>query len=102
SIAELLEHFADDDDVKVVATVFEGIQDGPAFLRAVGRLRDAGKPVVALKLGRTTAGSAAAASHTGSLAGEYATISAVLRQHGVIEVDDLDDFGATVAAALGG
>lgn len=102
SVADLLEHFVDDDDVKVIATVFEGIQDGPAFLRAIGRLRDAGKPVVALKLGRTASGSAAAASHTGSLAGEYATISAVLRQHGVIEIDDIDDFGATVAAALGG
>ncbi len=102
SVADLLEHFVDDDDVKVVATVFEGIKDGAAFLRAVSRLRDAGKPVIALKLGRTAHGSAAAASHTGSLAGEYPTISAVLRQHGVIEVDDLDDFGPLIGTALSG
>ncbi|WP_162893133.1 acetate--CoA ligase family protein [Microbacterium halotolerans] len=102
SVADLLDNFADDDDVRVVATVFEGIKDGPAFLRAVGRLRDAGKPVVALKLGRTPSGTAMTASHTGSLAGEYATVSSVLRQHGVIEIDDLDEFGSTLAAALGG
>lgn len=100
TVADLIEHLADDDDVRVVATVFEGIDDGPAFLRAVARLREAGKPLIALKLGRTPSGSHMAASHTGSLAGEYATVRAVLRQHGVVEIDDLDDFAPTIAAAL--
>lgn len=102
SITDLIEYLAEQDEVRVIATVFEEVRDGPRFLAVCRRLRELGKPLVALKLGRTTSGSAVAQSHTGALAGSYPTLRALMRQHGVLEVDDLDEIGPTIAAALPG
>ena len=55
--------------------------------------RNAGlKPVVILKGGRTQKGQAAAASHTGSLAGDDRVWVALSRQTGCVLVDTLDEF----------
>jgi acetate---CoA ligase (ADP-forming) len=102
SVTDLIEYFAEQDEVRVVATVFEEIRDGTRFLAACRRLRERGKPLVALKLGRSESGSAVARSHTGALAGSYPVLRALLRQYGVLEVEDVDDIGPTVAAALPG
>lgn len=100
TLVDLLEHLAEDKRVKVIAAVFEEIRDGGRFLAVCRRLRDLGKPLVALKVGRTESGSAMVKSHTGALAGSYPTLRALLRQYGVLEVTDLDEIPATVAAAL--
>jgi len=102
SITDLIEYFAEQEEVRVIATVFEEIRDGPRFLAACRRLRELGKPLVALKLGRTASGSTVTRSHTGALAGSYPTLRALMRQHGVLEVDELDDIGPMIAAALPG
>jgi acyl-CoA synthetase (NDP forming) len=100
TIVDALEHFAEDPKVKVIATVFEEVRDGARFLAVCQRLRDLGKPLVALKVGRTESGSAMVKSHTGALAGSYPTLRALMRQYGVLEVTDLDQFPPTVASAL--
>ncbi len=102
TVTDLIEYLAEQDEVRVVATVFEEIRDGQRFLAVCRRLRELGKPLVALKLGRTESGSAVAQSHTGALAGSYPTLRALMRQHGVLEVEDLDEIGPTIAAALPG
>ncbi|MGH3250101.1 MAG: acetate--CoA ligase family protein [Trebonia sp.] len=102
SITDLIEYFAEQDEVRVVVTVLEEVRDGARFLAACRRLRELGKPLVALKLGRTESGSVVARSHTGALAGSYPVLRALFRQHGVLEVDDLDDIGPTIAAVLPG
>jgi acyl-CoA synthetase (NDP forming) len=102
AITDLIEYLAEQDEVRVVATVFEEVRDGQRFLAVCRRLRELGKPLVALKLGRTKSGSAVAQSHTGALAGSYPTLRALMRQHGVLEVEDLEDIGPTIAAALPG
>ncbi len=73
-----------------IALVVEGVGDARRFLALGERARAAGKPVVALKLGRGEAGAAAAASHTGSLAGSAAAWSAGFRRAGLLEVEDFD------------
>jgi acyl-CoA synthetase (NDP forming) len=100
TMVELLEYFAEDDATKVVVAVFEEVRDGPRFLAVCRRLRELGKPLIALKVGRTEGGSAMVLSHTGALAGSYPVLNALLRQYGVIEVTDLDQIAPTVAAAL--
>src|SRR4029077_4183573 len=54
-----------------------------AFAEAVARARTSGKPVIAMKVGGSTIGAAAAVSHTASLAGSDAVYDAALRQLGV-------------------
>ena len=85
--SDLLEYLADDADTEVIACYLESVHDGPRFAAALDRaLRRA--PIVALMGGRTAGGARAALSHTGSVAGEAAIVSGLLRQRGVTQVDD--------------
>ncbi len=49
------------------------------------------KPVVVIKSGRSERGAAAAASHTGSLAGSDEIIEAILKQNGVIRAENIQE-----------
>lgn len=69
----------------------EGIKSGPRSVAAVQAARRIGKPVIALKIGRSDFGKKAAQSHTASLAGKDEVNDAVFAQHGVIRVEDLDE-----------
>ncbi len=100
TLVDVIEHMAEDVKVKVIVTLFEEIREGPRFLAACRRLRELGKPLIAMKVGRTESGTAMVKSHTGALAGSYPTLRALLRQYGVLEVTDLDQIPSTVAAAL--
>ncbi len=100
--AEVLEHLADDPATDACVLLLEAVRDGPRFLAVCDRLLARGKPLVAYKIGRGAAGSAAAASHTGALAGSYAALQAVFRQRGVIEAQDIEDLFDLAAAASAG
>ncbi len=76
---------------RVVAIVCESFRDGPALLRAARAAREAGGRIVVLKVGRSPQGRAAAATHTAALAADDAVVDGVLRQHGVVRVDDVDE-----------
>jgi acyl-CoA synthetase (NDP forming) len=90
-VADFIHYMASAPDVKVIGTILEGIKDGPRFLAAARRAAEAGKPIVALKVGRSEYGMKAAASHTASLTGSAEVNSAAFRQLGIIEVDDIDE-----------
>ena len=81
---------AADPRIRVIALLMEGVKDGRRLTAALQLARERGKPVVVLKVGRSEAGVRAAQSHTASVAGTAAVNSAVFRQFGAIEVDDLD------------
>jgi len=95
--AECLDWLADDAETRVVALFVEGVRDGPGFVDAARRLARA-KPVVAFKVGRGAAGRRAAGSHTGSLAGEYATYRAAFAAAGVVVAGESEEFFDAVAA----
>ncbi len=77
-------------ECRAIALAVEGLRDGRRLL-ALGELaRAAGKPIVALKLGRGETGAKAAMSHTGSMAGSTAAWSAAFRRAGMLEVEDFD------------
>lgn len=77
-------------ECRAVALAVEGLRDGRRLLLLGEAARKAGKPIVAMKLGRGDAGAAAAASHTGSLAGSALAWSAAFRRAGMVEVEDFD------------
>ncbi len=83
SVADGISFLADDPDTTAIACYVEAIKDGALFGEAVARARANGKPVIAMKVGGSTIGAAAAASHTASLAGSDAVYDAALRQLGV-------------------
>lgn len=88
--SELLEYIAEDTDTRVVTCYIEGVNDGPRFLCALREVA-AVKPVAVLKGGRTEAGTRAANSHTGSLAGSLEIFDAAVRQAGAVRVDRMEE-----------
>ena len=86
--ADCIEYYAQDPNTKCIALYVEGAKNGFKFMQA-GRW--AGKPIVALKAGVSAHGAAAAASHTGSLAGSVKVYQAACNQAHMIWATDLDD-----------
>ncbi len=99
-VSDYLDYLADDSETKAVALFIETLRDPAAFARAMRAMHEAGKPVVALKVGRSAKGAATSAAHTGSLAGNWDAYQAYFRRHGVIAVDDFDELAESVELAL--
>jgi len=84
TLGDVIQSFVDDDATDVIAVYSEGIRDGAGLLCALDAARQARKPVVMMKVGTSALGSAAAQSHTASIAGNDAVTDAVLADHGVV------------------
>ena len=69
----------------------EAVRNGPSFVAALAKARQLGKPVIAIKVGRSAAGTRASASHTASLSGSYTAYHAIFERYGVIEAEDTDE-----------
>ncbi len=96
--ADLIEWLDDDPDTSCVSLYIEGLKKGRAFIEASQKTK---KPIIALKSGVSAHGAAAAASHTGSLAGAAKVYGSAFRQAGVIQATDLNDlFNRTQALSL--
>jgi acyl-CoA synthetase (NDP forming) len=89
--ADVIEYLIEDEDTKVIALFLESIRDPRRFTELAGRALEVGKPVVALKVGRSAAGQATALAHTGAVAGDDAVVDAVLRQFGVVRAASLEE-----------
>ena len=93
SLSDFLEFAAKDDKTKVIALYLEGIKEGRKIIDVFSEISKK-KPIIVLKAGRTKTGSQAAASHTGSLAGEHQVYQALFKQTRVVEVDTLRELFA--------
>ena len=87
---EYIAYLKDDPGTKVIATYLEGIKGGHELIR-VAREAVKTKPIIALKVGKSSAGARAAASHTGSLAGDDIILDAAFRQAGIVRVSNADE-----------
>jgi acyl-CoA synthetase (NDP forming) len=84
TIGDVIGWLAEDPDTDVIAAYAEGIREAGSFIAALTAARAARKPVVMMKVGRSALGSAAAQSHTASIAGDDAVTDAVLAEFGVV------------------
>ncbi|HEX8007028.1 MAG TPA: acetate--CoA ligase family protein, partial [Trebonia sp.] len=97
---DVIDYLVEDEDTKVICLFLEEISDPVRFARAAQKADQAGKPIVALKVGSSPVGQQAALAHTGSIAGDDAVVSAALRQLNIIRVTSLEDL-LTTGALLG-
>ena len=97
---DVLEALAEDEDTKVIVGYLEDISDGDRFVKAAEAASNR-KPVVILKAGTTTAGSRAAANHTGVLVGKDTAYGAAFKRAGICRADTFDAlFDSATALAL--
>jgi acetate---CoA ligase (ADP-forming) len=88
---DFMQYFAADPSIGVIVTYLEGVRNTKSFRDACKAARAAGKPIIALKLGASEGGRAAAMAHTGALAGSIETFDAISIREGVIRVRGLDE-----------
>ncbi len=97
SMTELLSYLKDDESTRVIALYIEGFPNPREFFE-VAREVTAVKPVVVIKSGRSEIGSAAALSHTGSVAGSDAIYDGAFKQAGIIRAGTVLEFYDTLRA----
>jgi acetate---CoA ligase (ADP-forming) len=99
-MADFLDYMVEDPHTQAVMLFCEAVRNGPGFVAALEKARGLGKPVIAIKVGRSDAGTRATASHTASLSGSHAAYHAVFERYGVIEAEDADEAVAIAGLAL--
>ncbi len=100
NMGDFLDYMVEDANTHAVMLFCEAVRNGPAFVNALAKARRLGKPIIAIKIGRSDAGSRASASHTASLSGSYTAYRAVFERYGVIEAEDPDDAVAIAGVLL--
>lgn len=96
--ADLIEWLNSDPNTSCISLYIEGFKDGRRVIEAS---RKTSKPVIALKAGVSAHGAAAAASHTGSLAGSGKVYDAAFQQAGIVRASDLNNlFDRTLGFSL--
>jgi len=90
---DLLDYLHRDEQTDVILLYLEELRDGRGLIEAAGRITrgDNPKPILVIKSGRTLQGASAAASHTGSLAGEDRICDAVFKEAGVIRAGSIEE-----------
>jgi len=97
--SDILEYLGTDDGTKVIVMYIEGVKDGKKFLNTAKKVSVI-KPIVAMKIGRSSMGARAAKSHTGALTGAEAVYNAAFKQSGVIRAmnaSEMFDFAKALA-----
>lgn len=87
---DLLDYLTFQEDAKVVLMYLEGVKSGERLVEVLKRATRK-KPVVVIKSGRSRRGAQAAASHTGSLAGEDKVFDDISKQCGVIRAESIQE-----------
>lgn len=90
-VAAAIDYLAEDPGTRVICASLEGCSNGDGLRRALLKAAAAGKPVIIMKVGSTEVGAAAAATHTGSLAGEDRVIDTVFRECGALRVSSIEE-----------
>ncbi len=87
---DLLQYWEVDDNTSVILLYLESFGNPRRFARIARRV-GRGKPIIAVKAGRTSAGRRAAGSHTAALAANDVAVDALFQQTGVIRAETLDE-----------
>src|SRR4051812_26253294 len=100
-LCDYLAYCLDDPETTSVILFVEGFKRPERFLALADRALALGKPIMAVKVGRSDQAQAAAVAHSGSLAGETRVTDAALDAAGVIRCGDLDELLETAELVEG-
>jgi acetate---CoA ligase (ADP-forming) len=100
-VCDYLAYCLDDSETTSVILFLEGFKRPERFLALADRALELGKPIMAVKVGRSHQAQTAAIAHSGSLAGEARVTDAALDAAGVIRCADLDELLETAELVEG-
>lgn len=88
---DYLQHLVEDARTKAIVLFVEQFRQPRRFLDIAARARDTQKPIVLLHPGRSARARQSAATHTGALAGDYAVMATMVRHHGVVLAETIEE-----------
>jgi acyl-CoA synthetase (NDP forming) len=89
--ADYIGYLADDPHTEVIVAFLEGISSPDRFVAAAEAAAENGKPILAVKVGRSEMARRTVQAHTGSLAGSDRVIDAAFDRLGVVRMATLDE-----------
>lgn len=95
-VSDFMSFMADDEETRAVGIFIETIRRPDAFIAALEKCAAAGKPVVALKVGKSGVAKRIALAHTGAVVGSNQAFSATLKRFSAIEVEDFPEMVETL------
>jgi len=99
-VEDYVDYLIDDPATRVIAMIVEQFRKPRLFLAAAARARHAGKTIVLLHPGKSSAARESAATHTGAMAGDYQLMRAKVERAGVIFAETLEELGDIAEIAL--
>ncbi len=90
-VAHCIDFLAEDPETEVICASMESCRNGDQLRAAIGKASRAGKAVIMMKVGTSEAGAAAAATHTGSLAGDDRVYDTILRETGAWRARSIEE-----------
>lgn len=102
-VEDYVEYLIGDASTRAIAMIVEQFRQPQRFLALAERARVAGKPIVLLHPGKSSAARESAATHTGAMAGDYALMRVKVERAGVLVADTLEELGdiSTIIATTG-
>jgi len=95
-VSDFMNFMAEDEQTRAIGIFIETIRRPDAFIAALDKCSQAGKPVVALKVGKSNIAKRIALAHTGAVVGSNQAFSATLKRFGAIEVEDFPEMVETL------
>src|SRR6201994_610270 len=92
-VEDYVDYLVADPDTRVIAMIVEQFRKPARFLTAAARAAAAGKPIVLLHPGRSSAARESAMTHTGALAGDYDVMRLKVERAGALLVETLEELG---------
>src|SRR5262245_6682147 len=89
-ISDFIDYYAAQPELQVILCYIESVPDAAHFLRAARRAHEAGKTVVAVKIGASETGRSFALAHTGALAGSAEAFEAYAATAGVVRLTSIE------------
>lgn len=99
SVTDVVDYLLEDESTRSIALFLESIRHPDELRRIAAKARARGKPIVALKIGRSEASARTALSHTGAIVGDDKVNDAIFRQLGIMRVHSLEDLLITAGLA---
>ena len=87
---DFIRFWQSDENIEIITMYLESFDDGFEFIKPL-MLSEITKPIVVLKAGKTESGMRAASSHTGALSSQDKIVDALLKQFGVVRVDNINE-----------
>ncbi|CAN5407586.1 acetate--CoA ligase family protein [soil metagenome] len=99
-VEDYVEYMLGDPNTKAIGMIVEQFRKPARILALAARARVAGKTIVLLHPGKSSAARESAATHTGAMAGDYALMKTKVERAGVVLVENLEELGDVLDLAL--